>query len=394
MYQKFWNFLRGSVSLTADSPTPERILNLCAVHDIPVWELHWHNAERFSMRTTREGVRRLHKACGQVEVRFTFSGEEGAPKLLRQFRYRYALIAALALFLGLLWLGNTFIWAFEVTGNDTIPTETILRALEKQGVTIGTRGLSIDQDDLRNHLLLELRDISWLTVYMRGCTAHVQVVERDKPPALMKDGDKTNVVASRDGLVTKVEALDGKAMVLPGTTVRKGQLLISGVVDSDFRGMRLLHGMGRVYARTWYELSVSVPLTVQEHTEAEKETTRLSLIFGKQRIKISGRGSILPSECDKMTLYTPMTLPFGFRLPVTLVKERVTRYGQTETQRSASEAREAGEALLLQQLRETMTEDGEVLTTRFAAAEKDGWLLVTLSAECSEQIGEIISMES
>lgn len=393
MYQKFWNFLRGNVSVTVHSPTPERILNLCAVHSIPTWELHWHDAETFSLYTSRDGGRRLRQVCAEVEAQFTFGKENGAPRLLRGFRYRYALMAALAVFLSLIWLGNTFIWAFEVTGNDTIPTETILRALEKQGVTIGTRGLSVDQDDLRNHLLLELKDISWLTVYMRGCTAHVQVVERQKPPELMKDSEKTNVVASRDGLVTKVEALDGKAMVLPGTTVRKGQLLISGVVDSDFRGMRLLHGMGRVYARTWYELSVSVPLTVEETTAVERQRTHLMLIFGKQQIKIGGRGSILPPECDKMTLYQPVTLPLGFRLPVTLVREQVTTSDRTETQRSVSAARAAGEALLMEQLQSAMTQDGEICSTRFAAAEKDGRLLVTLSAECSEQIGESMDIE-
>ena len=35
-----------------------------------------------------------------------------------------------------------------------------------------------------------------------------------------------------------------------------------------------------------------------------------------------------------------------------------------------------------------MTEDGSVTDTRFASARKGDWLLVTLKAECLEQIGQ------
>ena len=139
----------------------------------------------------------------------------------------------------------------------------------------------------------------WLTVNIRGCTAHVQVVERQRPPHLYTDGEKTNVVAARDGLVTKVQALDGQAQVLAGTTVTAGQVLISGVVDSDRRGYRLLHGLGQVWARTWYEMSVSVPLTVQEKERETGAVTRLALDVGRKRIKIYGKGSMTGPDCDK-----------------------------------------------------------------------------------------------
>ena len=163
-----------------------------------------------------------------------------------------------------------------MTGNDTVPTETILRTLEKYGVALGARS-RIRQEELRNHVLLELPDVVWLTVNMRGCTAHVQVVERQRPPHLYTDGEITNVVAARDGLVTSVQALDGEAQVMAGSTVTAGQVLISGVVDSDRRGYRLLHGMGQVWARTWYELSVSVPLTVREKGQETEAVTHLAV---------------------------------------------------------------------------------------------------------------------
>ena len=128
--------------------------------------------------------------------------------------------------------GSAFIWDFEVTGNDTVPTESVLQALERCGVRVGTRGVGLDQDELRNRVLPLLPDVVYLAVNVRGCTAHVQVVERVRPPHLYRDSDVQNIVAARDGLITKIEALDGVTCAAVGETVQAGQVLLSGVADS------------------------------------------------------------------------------------------------------------------------------------------------------------------
>ena len=94
-----------------------------------------------------------------------------------------------------------------------------------------------------------------IAVNVSGCRAYVQVRERDPKPEMVDERSPTNVVARREGLVLDVQALDGVACVLPGTTVTKGQLLISGVEDTGTYGARLLAGMGTVEARTWYTLT-------------------------------------------------------------------------------------------------------------------------------------------
>ena len=390
MYQKLLNFLRGNDLLAVECTMPERVFNLCAAHDIPFWDVKWQGETAFTFRTTRWGYFRLKSVTKELDVSLTVRREKGAPILLRRFRRRYVLMGAAAAFFLLFWWGNTFIWEIEVQGNDTVPTEQILRALEKQGVKVGTRALSIDQEDLRNHVLLELNDISWLAVNVSGCTAHVQVVERHRPPMLLTDTEKCNVIATKDGLVTKVEALDGRAEVMQGSTVTRGQILISGVVDSTMTGVRLLHGLGRVYARTWYELSTLVPIQVPPSDQIRRDRTQLALIFGKHRINFFAKGSVLGAGCDKITLYKPLTLPFGFRLPLTLAVEKTAGNDPTAPERTAEQARQEGEQSLLRELQTLLAQDGTVTSTRFAAVEKNGYLTVTLKAECLEQIGQSV----
>ena len=221
----------------------------------------------------------------------------------------------------------------------------------------------------------------------------MQVVERKRPPEIVDRSARTNVVAARDGLVTKVEALDGKALVMAGSTVTRGQLLISGVADSKFGVVRFMQGRGRVYARTWYELSVRVPMTAVEKSGEGKTTTRVALDVGKQRIKIYGKGSMLGAGCDKIVTYHPLTLPFGLRLPLTLAVETTTAYDTQSADRTAAQARAEGEAQLLRQLDDMLTEGGTVTSTRFSTAQQGDMLLVTLAAECYEEIGVSVAVE-
>ena len=387
MYRKVLNYLRGQVTVEVESAAPERVLNLCAAHNIPFWELEWLSEIRLRAVTSRAALPRLQAALAQTDAAVTVLRRQGAPEVWRQYRRRYVLWAAAGLLLAASVLGSTHIWAFQVTGNDTVPTETILRTLEKHGVALGARS-RIDQETLRNQVLLELPDVVWLTVNMRGCTAHVQVVERQRPPHLYADGEIANVVAARDGLVTRIQALDGQAQVMAGSTVTAGQVLISGVVDSDQRGYRLLRGMGQVWARTWYELSVSVPLTVQEKGQETGAVTRMAVDIGRNRIKIYGKGSMTDPDCDKMTVCRTARLPFGLTLPVTLVTERTVRHAVNETERPVAAACAEGEAQLMTQLQAALEQTGgQLLHHRFDAVRQGTRLVVTLHAECEEQIG-------
>ena len=386
MYRKAVNYLRGSVTVRVESAFPERVVNLLAAHAVPFWDMRRLDETAFTVRTSWHALPHLRQAAERTDCTVTVLGRGGAPMLLQTLRRRYVLLAGVVLFLLLSLSGNFFIWEFRVTGNETVSAETIVRSLEEYGIRVGSFSLRIDQDMMRNHVLLELPELSWLVVNVKGCVAHVQVVERKRPPQIVQEDEVTNMVACRSGLVTRVEPLDGKAQVSRGSTVVKGQLLISGVVDSSRSGVRFLHGNGNVWARTWYDLSVWVPLEETRYTALEEQSARFRLNFGKQQINLWTKGSMLGSNCGKINHYGAVCLPGGLRLPVTVVREETTCHTAVETERTAAAARAEGEAALLELLKGQMTPEGEVVSTRFSTARKGDWLLVTLQAECHEQI--------
>ena len=390
MLQRLINQWKGEVVLRVESGFPERVLNVCAARQIPFWDLRWESPLAFTFTMTRRDFARLRGAAERLDCAIRVERRAGVPFFLRRFRRRYALVAGLGLGLLACFFGSFFIWDIEIEGNVTVREEEILRALERNGVSIGTFGYDIQSEQLRNRILLELPELIYIAVNVHGCRAHVQVRERLVGPASVDKRQPGNTVASRDALVTDIRPYDGKKLVLPGTMVQKGQLLISGVTDDEQAGTRFLRGMGEVYGRTWYTLDCKTTDTALEKRYTGEEHTRFALCWGERRVNLYLGGSPDLTGCDKTVTRTPLELPGGFPLPITVVRETYRVYEIAETPRAADSAKAAGRLMLEEYLLSGL--EGEVKGSIVTAEELDGVWQTRLQAECEEQIGVFVEI--
>ena len=394
MLKKAVKLLRGSVCVRAKSAYPERMLNLCSARGIEFWDVRWIDDTALSFCVARGDLRALRRAAEGCGAEVSIERTAGTPFFFARLRRRHALFAGGILCAALLLVNSLFIWDFEVTGNETVPTETILHALREHGVHRGTFIYSFRSQDICNRVLPELKDLCWVAVNVRGCKAYVQVRERVRAPERVNESEPTNVIAAKPGLITKVRALDGEKRVLPGTSVQQGQLLIAGVVDTGGTEKpsvttRFLAGKGEVWARTWYDLTVRVPLTYEKKVYTGKEKRSHTLIWGENRLKIGAKGSsICNVDCDKIKNQTQWTLFGLFALPVTWETETLLPYELEVTPRSRAHAEAQGKDMLETYLAALLGETGSVTQRRFSTAVEGDTLVVTLSAECEEQIGK------
>lgn len=386
LLEKITNRLKGQVRIRVTSPFPERVLNLCGERKLAFWDVVWKSQSEFTCTMTQQDLASLRHAAGKLDCTILTERQTGVPFFFGRLRRRHVLFAGVCICAVALLVGSFFIWDFKITGNTTVTDEEILRSLEKNGVHLGTFGLSVDGVDLRNHVLLDIPKLSWIAVNVSGCQAHVQVRERTEKPKLADKKVPCNIVARRDGLVLKMEALDGEKLALPGTTVQKGQILISGVEDTGTFGARLTAGMGKVYARTWYTLSANFPLQVEQKVYGEQEHSRLSLIFGTKRVKFYRNGSYSGSNYDKIMKRTPLR-PFGLATPLTVEREIDYPYTMQKTEMTCADAQKHGRTILTAYLHTLLNKEGSVRSTLCTSHRSGNTLTVTLKAECTEQIG-------
>lgn len=401
MLRRMVNLLRGSVCLEVSGPFPERFLNLCAQNGVIFWGTMWLDEHTLRVTVTRADSGRACRLAEKILCTVTRVGQAGIPGFLGRFRRRYALLAGLALSLAAVGVLSRFVLTIEVSGNEQVPTAEILTALRMRGLRPGVYGPALDEQRISNETLLQLPELSWMTINLHGTRAEVLVREGVPRPALEDKSVLGDVVAGTGGIITRMEVLEGEAACREGDTVIPGQVLISGairLVGPEYGGgvdlgWQRVRAAGRIYARTWRTLEVEIPLEVQvkEHTGAE--TTRWSLIFLDQRVNFSGKSGISYARYDKINSTWTAKLPGGRELPLSLCRETAREY----TTRTAAINRDAAEELLRQRLEETLAAalgDGETVHTAYTVEERDGMLRVTLQAECREEIGRFAPAQS
>ena len=393
LLNRWLQFAEGTVRVRVEAVFPERVMNLMSSHGLRFWDVRWESEVEFTCSMSRRDFKRLRVLTERQPCRITVERRRGIPYLALRAGDRRALVLTLLLAAALLFFGSFCVWEFEVEGETGVSEETILRVLASHGVKLGVLSGKIDSEKLRNEVLTELPELSWIAVNVKGFKAYVQVRPRIRAPEVVKEGETVNIVARRDAVVEKVQPLWGEAVVLSGMTVKEGDLLISGVSHRGGQEVQLLSAVGNVEGRTWYTLTAEMSLTAAEKRYTGEEKTALSLVIGNHRIKIWGNSRYQGAKYDKITRRTKWDLFGLLPLPVTTVREKL-RFYETETVTvSAERQQEIAAAILEDQLAQCLAAgEGEVLAKLVTAEQRQGRLRVTLRAECREQIARAVTV--
>ena len=391
------NYLRGTVTLTAQGLFPERLLNLCAQEGVPCWGVEWVDSRTLRLTTFRQKLPQLRRLAQRAGCEIAVEDRRGLPDFLGRFRRRYAFLMGLALSLLAVCVLSRFVLTIDVTGNETVSTARILSQLRQEGVRPGVYGPGLDRKAIAQRALGELEELSWMSINLYGTRLEVVVREAVPSPEMVDDEGYYDVVARADGIITQVEPLAGEAAVQEGDTVAQGEVLISGLVsiqppvysDQPVRYYQT-HARGRVYARTWRTLEAAIPLTAQVKRYTGEERTLWSLQCLDLRLDFYKNSSIPGEDYDKITTVHQLTLPGGRSLPMMLTAQRCRAY-DTQT---VPLNREAAQALLEERLFAALQgqigAEGQVIRTDYTARVSGDQLRVTLTAECREEIGQEI----
>ncbi len=391
------NLFRGSVRLEVSGAFPERFLNLCAQRGAAFWGVEWPDSHTLRLTVAWKDRRGLDDLGARTGCTVTEQRRNGVPPFLLRFRKRYAFLAGLALAILAVCFLNRFVLVVDVEGNDRVPTQAILTELRRQGLRPGVYGPSLAVKDIANETLLQLEDLSWMAVNLRGIRAQVVVRERIPKPELVDEKVLGDIVAEAPGIVTHLEAWSGDAAVAEGSTVLPGDVLIRGSIRMDppqwsenpVQWMPV-RAMGRVEGRTWRTLSAAIPLTAEVKDYTGEEATCWSVTILGRRWVFSQNSGITLDKYDKISKTWNLTLPVDTVLPFSLSREICRGYETVSLPIDPAAAQAMLEERLLAKLGELLGDTGQEVSHSFAAGESDGMLVVTLTAECKEELGRFV----
>jgi len=364
-------------------------MNLCAQNDISFWDLVRVDEVTVQVTMTIRSHRKLRPLLTNLNAEVGQIKKAGAPVYLRRLRGRSVLLCGLILTLAATWIMSLYIWDIRIEGNETIPAAVILHALDDAGVGIGTFAPGIDVETLRHRMLIDLADLSWITVNVNGSRATVIVRERIHPPSMFPEDVATAVYAMRSGVIDQIIVWNGTPLVEVGDTVVMGQDLLSGRMESLAHGTRFVRADAQVYARTWYELSMTMPLEWIEKAYTGEVSTRHILFFGRNRINLFFNSRNSHITYDKIVKQSDFVLPGGIVLPIRLERRIYSAYEPVVTRLDETTAALFLQTQLLERLEELIGPSGQVLSTDFTVEIGTGIVTVHLRAECREQIASV-----
>ena len=396
--KRITNHLQGVVTVRIFGALPEALLNACAKEGLTLWSVQQREDFVLECKLFRRSLGALRQLAQRHLCSVEVESRRGLPFFLGRFRRRYGLLAGIFCCILMVGISSQFVFFIDVEGNERVSTAEILSVLRQHGVHPGVYGKGIDQRDLANDMLLSMEELSFFTLNLHGIRGEVIVREA----LLLPDGGEkdapADVIATATGIVTHMEAIGGQALCEEGETVVEGQVLISGIIDlqepaysEEDIGFLVVQAGGKVYARTWRTEKAKIPLSCEVKVYTGAEKSRYSLNIAGRRVNFYGNGRISFPKYDKITTNQILGASERGEGLLRLEKELFRGY-ETETIALSWESAAALlEQVLLSRVKEQITE-GEILRTDFVTRWTEGFLEVTILAECAEQIGKTVPL--
>ena len=279
---RIFQYIRGYLVITVTGKYPERFFNVCAGRHILIWDLFPCSQTVFRCAVSNRGFRLLPSVVKKTGVQIKIVKKCGLPVVLKRLKKRKWFVAGLTVFFLLLIVLNQFIWKIELSGCETVSASRVQEALSECGLKVGAFRPFLDEKHLQNQMLIKIPELAWLWADKSGSKVTVQVKERVLKPEIFDKNAFCNIEANKDGVIDSMIVKSGIPMVALGDTVRKGDMLVSGLILSE-KGVepRKVQSEAEIYARVWYEKTKAFSLWNQVVNETGKKEKKYTLhLFG------------------------------------------------------------------------------------------------------------------
>ena len=346
MIRSFIRYLRGCVRIRVEGYSPERFLNLCSWHQIYIWGLHAAGGG-YEMYMSIADFRKLKPLVRKSHVRVRMCGRYGFPFFLARNRRRKLFFLGLFLCAVLLKVYSLFIWDIHFEGNRRWPDETLAEFLSSDGVGAGMLKSRVDCPGIVKEIRKAYNDIVWVSASVDGSRLKIQIKENeDTFPLEDVSGEEspTDLIASKDGVITRIVTRSGVPQVHVGDEVKKGDILVLGRIDvvndsQEVTGYQYLNADADVFADTQTEYSDTMSLTYQEKVYDGKKKYQPWLGIGGWNVS-AGTVRNTYEHSEICTRETRVRIGENFYLPIAFGLKTARSYTFQEKTYGEEEIRE------------------------------------------------------
>ncbi|MFC0299764.1 sporulation protein YqfD [Virgibacillus soli] len=353
MKQTQGSFFVGYVTIKVKGNMPELFFQDCIHVGVPVWNVKRTGKNTCIGNVNRSDIPLIRKIRKRKDYKISFVHKKGIPFILERFmKKKHFLIASILSLFFIVFLSN-IIWKVEVTGVPTDLEKKITNQLTSYGIHPGTWTFTLDSPvAIQQKLLHDIPELLWIGVEKKGTTFQLEGVEKLIVTKEKVHGPR-HLVAAKKGVIKKMYVSKGLPQVYLNDYVEPGEIIVSGDLTSDEEPgdekenedeedtRVLVSAEGEIIARTWYEVSVTIPLEANyELYTGEQENKYFLRIFSWQ-VPIWNFKSPKYEATYVETIENPIHF-FKWQLPITVVEAIHSEKSSYHVERTKKEAIKIG----------------------------------------------------
>lgn len=372
--------------LEAAAGDPVFFLSKLTDAGVTVQNIAFLDAFRVRFDVEKKALCSVIKLAERLGIKIKILRMCGLYALAAALRKRFLLACGIAAIIFLTLYIPTRVFFVSVEGNERINKMYILEQAENVGIFFGASRKDVRSEQMKNKLLQAIPELKWAGINTFGCRAEIYVVERETNELRYNATQKPQgIYATSDGIVSSITVTKGSPVCKPGQAIRKGQLLVSGYTDCGLI-TRTEQAEATVRGTTQRRIDALAPDFEESRGEIVDVSSNWSLQIGKKQINLCIDSGNSGSECGKIYERYTLTLPGGFSLPVSVIKETVTTY---ETDSYSTGLDETQIKQLADHYISGCIIEGNVISSETSVHSDNGILQLTGIYTCNELIGKL-----
>ena len=207
---------------------------------------------------------------------------------LKCFLHKYKLFLLILSIGFILFLGLTnIIFEVDINTNNNEIKEIISDELKKYGISKYKPVVSFEKKEkIKEMILKDYKDkIEWLEIKRIGTKYEVELEERKQNDTEV-DYTPRDIVAKKNGIITKITSTSGEIIGKIDQYVKKGDVLISGSIHKKDDVVASVRAEGKVYAETWYTVTIDLPYHYNEEILTGRSEYVLNIKFLNKSINL------------------------------------------------------------------------------------------------------------
>lgn len=406
-------YLTGYLVLSISGDDPEAFLNLALARGLTLLDVSRAGRGQIRVKMPVGAFRVLRTLARDSHCRVRIVDKRGLPFFSRRLRGRQLLIAGVLFFLVALYILSACVWVIDVQPEKgplrQVTPDQVIAAARAEGLKPGAWKGGIDIRRLEYGLEQRLPQLAWVGVSFHGTRAEIRVVEK-APSAAGNDYESpASIIAAKDGVVKEILVMNGEGRVAAGDTVRRGEILISGLIlppepekkpgenhpQHPPSEPRLVRARGIVRARVWYEEEKEIDrLQVREQLTGNQQRTVIIKTPGRQIVL---RGPVRPPYAHYRQENKTLSLPPWriFPAPVELIISTYRELRVQEQQLGYEEAVRVAGQQALDSLKARLPEGVTITGEKIIPLTGPGSKMVRVQAwvETEEDIGQVVPLQ-